>query len=120
MTKDFDKAMCRAVRERIVALTKEAIKAEFGYDVNAAGGSYSTNVFNMKIDIGKPLDVITAPLVCADALKFGLAPRGTKVTYGNKEYTVIKARRAKYLVEQTGTGINYVIPFEAVNLSFSS
>ena len=119
--KDIDKATARALSERILSLIKDTIKKEFGYDVNRTSGSYNDTTYNMKLEISKPLEALpkSTAKVTTEMLHYGMAPRGTAVTFGNKTYRVIKARKSKYLVQLEGATDNkqYVIPFEAVNLA---
>jgi hypothetical protein len=59
--KDIDKATARAIGERVLALVKDTIKAEFGYDVMRTSGSYNSNLYNMKLEVSKPLEAIAKP-----------------------------------------------------------
>jgi hypothetical protein len=109
---NIDVKVRKALQARIVELSKEVIKKEYGLDLSAAGGTYARDGgdYTMKLFIVVPATNLAPTKVDAESIKQGLAPRGTPVTVNGKRYTVVKARQTKYIIESP-TGEQYLARF---------
>lgn len=62
------------------------------------------------VDTSKPVTGVSDSLI-----QSGLAPAGTRVIgFDGNEYTILSARRVKYVVEEARTGKQYLIRFNSV------
>ena len=100
-------------RSEITKLQKEleAVAAKYGAVVkNSARYNDSEASFSLKV-----ATISETPVeVDASTIRAGLAPAGTVVTgFDGKEYTILSARRVKYVVKDK-RGNQYLIRFTAV------
>lgn len=94
-----------AVAERYGAVIKNSAR----YGANEAS-------FTLKISTVDTTKPVTG--VSADLVRSGLAPAGTRVVgFDGNEYTILSARRVKYVVEEARTGKQYLIRFTGVQPS---
>lgn len=116
----MNKNLAKQIGDRVVELTKDAIKKEFGLDVSKAGGSYDFTEFKMKLSISEPLKELprSAVTISEEHLRLGLAERGTVVIQGAQKYVIVSAKRTKYVVDLIpSNGKKYVVPFRSVRLA---
>lgn len=111
--RNIDKATAKAVGDRVMTLIASAIKQEFGLDVRNAGGRFTADDMLLKFEVRKPYNELPPAHTSDTDLHVGLAAPGTLVSVRGKGYTIVKARRTKYVIADA-QGKEYLIKFNSV------
>jgi len=91
-------------KQSAATIRQDALKAlqsvarKHGLSLTPSGGTYDpeAGVFIQKLEWSVPLRSLSVPNPNTHALRWGLAPRGSRALLNNREVIISKARRSKY------------------------
>lgn len=123
----MDRDLTRFVQARAESAIREAFATDpmlKHIEVSYAGGTIASSGANATLKFIF-LDKSVAPSsifggkLTNDTVVKGLARANTPVLFGGKKYTILKARRIKYLARCDEDGRNYTLPFRGCTLDES-